>query len=101
MLTPDDRQQRIAAEAERLERDFPHAVDAEPAGRRDRWGLSADQVVKVLAFVGAACAVIAQSEAVPDLLRYCAAALAAGCSAVLALSRSPGQPRPPEAGGRG
>lgn len=54
--------------------------------------------VKVLAFVGAFCAVIAQSEAVPDLIRYVSAALAAGCSAVLALTRAPGQPRPPEGG---
>jgi hypothetical protein len=60
--------------------------------------LSGDQIVKILAFVGAACAVIAQSESVPDLYRYAAAAIAAGCSAVLALSRSPGQPRPPENG---
>lgn len=54
--------------------------------------------VKILAFAGAACAVIAQSEAVPDLARYGAAAIAAGCSAVLALSRQPGQPRPPSGG---
>lgn len=60
-----------------------------------------DTQVKLLAFVGAACAVIAQSEAVPDLVRYIAAAIAAGCSAVLALSRQPGQPRPPLGGGRG
>ena len=61
-------------------------------------------MVKCLAFTGAACAVIAQAEAVPDLLRYGAAALAAGCSAVLALTRAPGQAPPPErplGGGRG
>lgn len=64
---------------------------------------SNDTAVKLLAFTGAACAVIAQSEAVPDILRYGAAAIAAGCSAVLALTRSPGQPkpRPPEGDGRG
>ncbi len=63
-----------------------------------------DVIVKLLAFTGAACAVIAQSEAVPDLIRYAAAAIAAGCSAVLALSRQTGQtgqPRPPFGGQRG
>lgn len=60
-----------------------------------------DLAVKVLAFTGAACAVIAQAEAVPDLIRYVAAAIAAGCSAVLALSRQTGQPRPPTGGFRG
>jgi hypothetical protein len=63
--------------------------------------MSGDQFVKLLAFIGAASAVIAQAEAVPDILRYAAAALAAGCAAVLSLSRSPGQPRPPEANDRG
>ena len=58
-------------------------------------------IVKLLAFVGAACAVIAQAEAVPDLIRYLAAAIAAGASAVLALSRQPGQPRPPAGESRG
>jgi hypothetical protein len=63
---------------------------------------SQDLVVKILAFIGAACAVIAQSEAVPDLFRYGAAAIAAGCSAVLALSRQPGQDGSrPIGGGRG
>ena len=57
--------------------------------------MSQDTLVKVLAFIGAACAVLAQAEAVPDLYRYVAAAVAAGCSAVLALSRPPG-PRPTE-----
>ncbi len=57
---------------------------------------SNDLTVKLLAFIGAACAVIAQSEAVPDLIRYGSAAIAAGCSAVLALTRSPGQSKPPE-----
>lgn len=57
-----------------------------------------DVIVKLLAFVGAACAVIAQAESFPDIVRYGAAAIAAGCSAVLALSRSPGQTRPPESG---
>jgi hypothetical protein len=64
----------------------------------DRFKISNDSQVKLLAFVGAACAVIAQSEAIPDLIRYVAAAIAAGCSAVLALTRSPGQARPPEEG---
>lgn len=65
-----------------------------------RFRVSQDLVVKVLAFAGAACAVIAQSEAVPDLFRYGAAAIAAGCSAVLALTRAPGQTDRPF-GGRG
>lgn len=67
----------------------------------DRFGLSEAVQVKLMAFVGASCAVIAQAEAVPDLIRYAAAAIAAGCSAVLALTRSPGQPRPPEGERRG
>lgn len=57
--------------------------------------------VKIYAFVGAACAVIAQAESFPVTVRYVAAAIAAGCTAVLALTRSPGQPRPPEGDGRG
>lgn len=61
-----------------------------------RFHISNDLAVKLLAFTGAFCAVIAQSDAVPDLLRYAAAAVAAGCSAVLALTRQPGQSRPPE-----
>lgn len=65
------------------------------------WVPSNDLTVKLLAFVGAFCAVIAQSDAVPDLLRYGAAAIAAGCSAVLALTRSPGQVKPPEEGNKG
>lgn len=65
-----------------------------------RFRISQDTLVKCLAFTGAASAVIAQSEAVPDLYRYAAAALAAGCSAVLALTRSPGQ-APPGGFGRG
>ncbi len=52
--------------------------------------------VKCLAFIGAACAVIAQAESFPDVVRYAAAAIAAGSAAVLALSRLPGQ-SPPEA----
>lgn len=52
--------------------------------------------VKWLAFIGAASAVAAQAESFPVEIRYGAAALAAGCSAVLALTRSPGQSRPPE-----
>lgn len=63
-----------------------------------RFRISNDAGVRILAFVGAFCAVIAQAEAVPDLLRYAAAAIAAGCSAVLALTRAPGQAKPPEAG---
>lgn len=55
-----------------------------------------DVAIKLLAFTGAASAVIAQAEAVPDIFRYAAAALAAGCAAVLSLSRAPGQQRPPE-----
>jgi hypothetical protein len=67
-----------------------------------RFRISQDTIVKWLAFVGAACAVIAQAEAVPDLFRYGAAAMAAGCSAVLALTRSPGQSPPgPFGGSRG
>jgi hypothetical protein len=66
-----------------------------------RLRLSNDTIVKLLAFIGAACSVIAQAEAVPDLLRYAAAAIAAGCAAVLALTRSPGQPRPPSEEVRG
>ncbi len=59
-------------------------------------------VVKILAFTGAACAVIAQAEAVPDLARYISAAIAAGCAAVLALTRAPGQPAAPTPiGGKG
>jgi hypothetical protein len=50
--------------------------------------------IKLLAFTGAACAVLAQAEAVPDILRYAAAAIAAGCSAVLALTRAPSQSGP-------
>ena len=50
--------------------------------------------VRILAFTGAACAVLAQAEAVPDILRYAAAAIAAGCSAVLALTRAPSQSGP-------
>ena len=67
-----------------------------------RFRISQDLIVKILAFVGAACAVIAQAEAVPDLFRYGAAAMAAGCSAVLALTRAPGQAPPGDRfGGRG
>jgi hypothetical protein len=67
-----------------------------------RFRIGNDLAVKLLAFVGAACAVIAQAEAVPDILRYAAAAIAAGCSAVLALTRQTGQSRPPFGGpGRG
>ena len=62
---------------------------------------SNDLAVKLLAFVGAFCAVVAQADAVPDLIRYLAAAIAAGASAVLALSRQPGQARPPEGEGKG
>lgn len=65
-----------------------------------RFKISNDAGVRILAFLGAACAVIAQSEAVPDLARYAAAAIAAGCSAVLALTRAPNTapPRPPTGG---
>lgn len=66
-----------------------------------RFRLSNDTQVKLLAFIGAACAVVAQAESFPVEIRYSAAALAAGCSAVLALTRSPGQPRPPEGDHRG
>ena len=60
-----------------------------------------DTIVIWLAFIGAALAVVAQSEAAPPTLKLGAAAIAAGCSAALALLRSPGQPRPPEGGQRG
>jgi hypothetical protein len=56
-----------------------------------RFRIGNDLAVKLLAFVGAACAVIAQAEAGPDILRYAAAAIAAGASAVLALTRVPNQ----------
>ncbi len=62
----------------------------------DRFMPTSDQWVKALAFLGAFCAVIAQAGAFPDEVRYAAAAIAAGCSAVLALSRPPSQVRPPE-----
>ena len=76
-------------------------VQRRRAALMGRFRISNDLAIKLLAFTGAACSVIAQSDAVPDLLRYAAAALAAGCSAVLALSRSPGQPKPPEEGSKG
>ena len=60
---------------------------------------SNDLTVRLLAFAGAAAAVIAASDIAPAGIRLPAAALAAGCSAVLGLMRSPGQlppaPRPP------
>lgn len=67
----------------------------------DRFRLSNDTQVKILAFIGAACAVLAQAEAFSVEIRYGSAALSAGCGAVLALTRSPGQQKPPEGGGRG
>lgn len=101
-MLPTDRQQRIAEEAERLRQAYPRGVDEQPAERGSRWMLSETLTVRLLAFTGAFCAVIAQSEAIPDLIRYVAAAIAAGASAVLALTRAPGQSKPPEAGnGRG
>jgi hypothetical protein len=57
--------------------------------------LSNDRLVVLLAFTGASLAVIASSDAVHPYLRVAAAAIAAGCSATLALLRSPGQVAPP------
>lgn len=57
-----------------------------------RFRISEPVQVKWLAFIGASCAVIAQAEPFPAMVRYSAAAIAAGCAAVVALSRAPGQP---------
>lgn len=54
-----------------------------------------DRLVQLLAFLGASLAVLASSDAVHPYARVTSAAVAAGCGAVLALLRSPGQPVPP------
>jgi hypothetical protein len=65
-----------------------------------RFRLGNELVVKLLAFTGAACGVIAQAEAFPDEVRFIAAAIAAGCLAVLSLSRQPGQNNDSRPGGQ-
>lgn len=97
-MLSDDRAHRIAAEAERLEREFPHAVDARLAGQRKRWALSNDSQVKLLTFGGMSLAVVASSDVAPAWLRLTAGAIAAGCGGVVALLRQVGSPHPPEAG---
>ncbi len=52
-------------------------------------------MVVVLAFVGAALSVVAQSEAAPSDVKLVAAAIAAGSIAALALLKNPGQSSPP------
>lgn len=74
-------------------------VQAKRVSFMDRFRISEAVQVKWLAFIGACCAVVAQAEPYPAEIRYGAAAIAAGCAAVVALSRSPGQPRPPDGKG--
>lgn len=67
--------------------------------------ISNDTLLKLITFVGAFSAVLAQANDLTDP-RYWLAALAAGCGAVLALMRAPNttpsnQQRPPIGGGRG
>lgn len=85
--TPD----AIERRAEEIKAKFPRGVLG--------WlHISEPVQVKWLAFIGASCAVLAQAPPFSDEVRYGAAALAAGCAAVVALSRAPGQPKPPEGG---
>lgn len=52
-------------------------------------------LIRFVVFVGAAAAVIAQSDAASPTVRMAAAAISAGCLALGALLRPPGVPRPP------
>lgn len=55
-----------------------------------RWAHDAF-IVQALAFLAAGAAVLAQSDVVHPYARVAMAALAAGCTAVLALKKRPGQ----------
>jgi len=59
-----------------------------------RLHVSNDTQVKIYAGTGAALAVVASSDIAPPEFRLVAGAIAAGCSAVLALMRQPGHPPP-------
>ena len=66
---------------------------------RPPW-LTQGNLVIFLAFTGSAAAVLAQAEAISAILRVCAAAYGAGCTAALALLRPPSSP-PSGGPGRG
>lgn len=88
-MSPDQIQQR-----------FPQGAPAPPDDtRQQRRQAQRDLdhlLIKIVVFVGAACAVVAQSDSVSPSVRVTAAAISAGCLALGALLRPTGVPKPPQ-----